>query len=255
MRKAGLALLLLAIAGALPAAGAPGDSAAYLAARDRYIAQFKARPPKDDPSDTREGRALDDLERRMKAIIPPWQAPGFAAQGKLNLSILHQDLGFGTLDGLAYGARATEVIVTTPALLQHWLEGRKNSGAPSLDVPQTIDGAIHASQFWTFAFGDDNGWLIFGAVPVQAAAGTVTAQLAVDTDSGVTHEGPKYILVTAQRDDRVFVARQALRTRIAPQPLCERARSFEACYAQYLQQQPQWPAIRDQAQALADLLH
>ena len=239
----------------LPAAAAPGDTAAYLAARDRYIAQFKALPPKDDPSDTREARALADLDRRLEAIIPPWQAAGSPRAIRTNISILHQDLGFGTLDGLAYGIEGTEVIVTTGALLHRWLADHNNTGSASWDVPQSVDAAAHSSQFWTFAYGDDNGWLLFGDVPVVFSGGTGTAQLAVDTDSGVPDAGPKYLLVTVLRNDRIFVARQKLRTTIAPQPLCNRARAFQPCYAQYLRGLPQWDAIRNQAQALADLLH
>lgn len=239
----------------LPVAAAPEGTTAYLAARDRYIAQFKARPPKDDPSDMREGRALDDLERRMKTIIPPWQASGFAAAGKLSLRVLHPDLGFGMLDGLAYGARVTEIIVTSPILLQRWIVDHKDRGHASLNVPQTVEAAIRASQFWTFAYGDDNGWVMFGDVPVALSGGTATAQLATDTDSGTNIGGPKYLLVTVQRGDRFFAARQQLRISVAPQPECERARAFQPCYAQYLQQQPQWDAIRNQAQALVDLLH
>lgn len=234
---------------------APGATDAYLAARDRYIAQFKAHPPADDPSDTREVRALADIDRRLLALIPAWHGPGFTDDDRTTTSILHQDLGFGTLDGRAYGARGTEVILTTPALLQRWIADHKDRGDASLNVPQAMDAAIRSSQFWTFAYGDDNGWVMFGDVPVTVSGAMATAQLATDTDSGTDIGGPKYLLVTVQRGDRFFVARQQLRTSIVPQPECEGARALQPCYAQYLPQQPQWDAVKAQAQALADLLH
>jgi len=250
-----------------------GDTAAYLAARDRYIGEYKSRPeysPTDQP--------LVDLEHRLKAIIPPWQAPGFPAEGRINLDTLQQDLGFGNLDGLRYEAGGTEVIVTTPALARNWMADH-NGGS---DIAQPLKAAIRSDELMGSVRVPDEGWFYFGEVPVKISGGTGAVLLATDTDSGFVDDGhgngsgPKYLLATVLRDDRVFVARQKLAINVSYQPTCgnqyrkesashnapqiqvptEQAVSdFRACFAPHLHEQPKYDAIQKQAQALVDLLH
>jgi len=97
-----LAALLLLPIGA--AALSPED--AYLTARDRYIASFKTTASAKDEKAAfaRQDMAVRDLEEQLKAIVGPFSASGFPAEGKLNLvSLFSDDIGFGMLDGLVYG--------------------------------------------------------------------------------------------------------------------------------------------------------
>ena len=105
-----------------PGSALSDNTAAYLAARDRYIVEYKSRPA-DSPMD----HPLADLDRRLKRIIPSWRSSGFPAEGRINLCCLQQDLGFGMLDGLRYQAKGTEVIVTTPTLIRDWIAGSQQS--------------------------------------------------------------------------------------------------------------------------------
>jgi hypothetical protein len=263
------AIVILAVS--FTALADAGDrTAAYLAARDRYIAEFKARPA-DDPSDKRMDRAFADLEGQLKTIIAPWHAPGFPAEGRINLSTLdHQDMGFGALDGLRYETKETAVIVTTPVLVRNWIADHNRWWSGSDDIPQPVGAAIRSEQFWTYAEFDDSAKFFFGEVPVKIPGGTGVVLLAVDTQTGIPNEGPRYILVAVLRDDRIFVASQKLETTVPQQPVCERQleeassypntakhadRDFQACFAPHLHEQPRYGAIRKQAQALVDLLH
>src|ERR1700733_6885116 len=102
MKALVLTALLLPPIGA--AAVSPED--AYLAARDRYIASFKATASAKDEKAAfaRQDMAARDLELRLKAMVGPFSASGFPAEGKLNLvSLFPDDIGFGMLDGLVYG--------------------------------------------------------------------------------------------------------------------------------------------------------
>jgi hypothetical protein len=112
MKALVLAALLLPPIGA--AAVSPEE--AYLAARDRYIASFNATASAKDEKAVfaRHDKAVRDLEQRLKPIVGPFSAPGFPAEGKLNLvSLFPDDIGFGMLDGLAR-AKAPKALSSPP---------------------------------------------------------------------------------------------------------------------------------------------
>jgi hypothetical protein len=237
----------------------------YLAARDRYIAEFNAHPSEDAAYKRAEAAAISDLDSKIKQVIPPWhpEIPFFG--GGINLTILHQELGFGTLDGLLYTWNGAEVLITTPALARHWIADH-NRGASGADViPQPIEAAIRTGQFWTYAFYGDSGTFFFGEVPVKIPRGTGVVFLAVPTQTGIPDDGPNQLLAVVLRDDRVFIARQPLGTSIPQQNVCKQLlwkpgtdeqtdHDFQVCFAPYLHEQPKYDAIRKQAQALVDQL-
>ena len=78
MKALALAALLLPPLGA--AAVSPEE--AYLAARDRYIASFKATPSAKDEKAVfaRHDKAVRDLEQQLKPIVGPFSASGFPAR-------------------------------------------------------------------------------------------------------------------------------------------------------------------------------
>lgn len=97
--------LLLAALGSLSfsaAATAASPEETYFETRDRYIREFeKASILADDLS------ALAELETQLQRIIGPIEIEGFSKQGKINLLTLHQELGFGRVDGLRFDAAVT----------------------------------------------------------------------------------------------------------------------------------------------------
>jgi hypothetical protein len=258
-------ILLCSLLLLLSAASQADPTAAYLAARDRYIAKFDAHPTDDVSYMRSERAAVDDLERQTKKIIPPWRSPAFPANGRINITVLHHELGFGTLDGLLYDADGTKVIITTPALLQHWITDHNGWWSDSDNIPKSIEAAIRSEQFWTYAFGDDSGTFFFGEIPVKISSGKGVVLLATSTQTGIPDDGPKELLAAVLQDNRVVIARQDLATKIPQRTACRQVlwkpgrgeqtnREFQACFAPYLHEQPNYDAIRKQVQALADLL-
>jgi len=114
----------------------------YLAARDAYIAKLAS--SSDTQAFEREQAALKDLAGLLRPIVGPVKIKGLPAQAKSNLSTLSRDdSGFGQLDGLVFASRdeRTRVVVTTPALLQHWMGEHREDG-----VPQTIATALESGE-------------------------------------------------------------------------------------------------------------
>src|SRR5689334_4600602 len=113
------------------AANAASPEESYFAARDGYIDKLK--PTENVDVDERvlkqEQAARDDLEKQLRRIIGPVESKGFAAPGKSNLETLFKgDQGFGLLDGLLYSSADDKphVVVSTDALLDHWLKEHKD---------------------------------------------------------------------------------------------------------------------------------
>jgi hypothetical protein len=263
------ALFCISLIFSVSAAAQADPATDYLTARDHYIDEFKAQPS-GDTSDRRMALALGDLGHRLNALIPPWHAPGFSAPGRLSLTYLRHDAyEFGVLDGLAYRNDHTTVVVTTPALLRHWIADHNRWWEGSALIPHRFDAAIRSVWFWTFALGSDSGAFFFGEVPVEIAGGKGVVLLAARTQGGPI-ERPEYLFTVVRRGTRVFVASQNLAVNIAQQRDCARQleanssdrratqhadRDFRACFAPYLKAHPQYSAVLRQAQSLVDLLH
>ncbi len=149
------ALLLAAVL--LPPIGAAAVSPedAYIATRDRFIASFKATGGAEDEKAmvARHDKALRDLERQLKPIVGPFSAPGFPAEGKLNLvSLFPDDEGFGMLDGIVYGEgeSARSLVVTTDSLLDKWLLGHPK-GRSQDELPISAAAAAKTADFYAQA--------------------------------------------------------------------------------------------------------
>src|SRR5262245_39433252 len=140
--KSILVALLVSISAA---AWAASLEESYFAARDGYIDKLKPPEPNVDVDDNmrkQEEVARGDLENQLRQIIGTSDIKGFSAQGKSNLDTLFKgDAGFGLLDGLVYSSadEKTHIIVTTEALLDHWLRDHKDWWGPAVaNVPQDV---------------------------------------------------------------------------------------------------------------------
>jgi hypothetical protein len=284
-------LIFFAAVTADPAPSSPADT--YIVARDRYLAEFKAHPAA-DAADKREQKALADLERLLTAAVPAWSAPGFPANGTINLDTLDEgDIGFGALDGVSYQAGDTTVVATTRPLLMRWLANHRNWHDGAAKVPVSVPVAFRAENFWTFVRTADAAAQMFGMVLVKAPGADVAmVLLAVFAQDLAMDEGPSMLLATVVRGDRVLIAEQKLTVALDKPAMCKKAldqtraksekalkdyqiakakdpkafdmheqlehqadHDYRACFALHLPEQTNYAAVQKQAQALVDLLH
>jgi hypothetical protein len=202
------------------AAHAATPEETYLAARDKYIAQFKPKDgaAPDDKTNKAEARARADLEKQLRRIIaPPKGAQGKTRDGKLNLeSLMDGDLGFGQLDALVFMLPAeTRVTATTRSLLGAWLKGRQKDG-----IPAEANAALQSENFYTQAISSDAAVARFADVPVANPAGFATAMLAMRRqDIGLGT--PQELIVALISGEKVYVVSAPATAEIAMIPACE----------------------------------
>ena len=214
MKALVLTALLLPPIGA--AAVSPED--AYLAARDRYIASFKTTASAEDEKAAfaRQDMAIGDLEQQLKAIVGPFSASDFPAEGKLNLvSLFPDDIGFGMLDGLVYGEgeNAKSIVVTTDSLLDKWLLGRPK-GRSIDDIPTSAAAAVNTANFYAQAVNSDAAAANYGEIPVAAPPGAkfAHAMLSLIGNGPLVPGTPDRIFVALEQGGRVFIVSEKLAT-------------------------------------------
>lgn len=258
-------------------AGSPPQSAldTYISARDQALGMIKAKPGSDE-------RALADLERLIKLVIPPWSAPGFSAEGRLTLTALDEgDVGFGALDGLEYSRSGTIVVVTTKPLAARWLADHRNWWEEKAkNIPAAMITAFRSEAFYTQALANDAAVFLHGLVLVKAGgADLAVVELAAIAQDLVMDRGPDTMLAVVMRGDRIFLAQEKLNEKLAPVAVCKAAldkslahaktekdaakealteradRDYRSCFAQHLMEQKNYTALQKQAQALVDELH
>ncbi len=282
-------LCFFLIFSAAPAADPVSPTDTYMMARDRYIAAFKDAADGDKKAEA----ALGGVERLLRAAVPAWTSPGFPSPGEVNTSCLDDnDLGFSALDGLAYDAGDTSVIVTSRELLLRWLT-RHNAESGNDKMPVSIPRVFRAGNFWTYSSCPDAAAQLTGMVLVKAPPGAdvAIAQTAAFAQVPAKDDPPSALLAAVVRGDRVFIARQKLTVTFDKPEMCKKAldqtlaksemaqkeyqaakekdpkavdksvqlkeladRDYRACFAQHLPTQKNYAALQKQAQTLVDLL-
>ena len=232
MRRLAAIPVFVLVAACLAAAQAASPEQDYLAARDGYIARFKARdvPGKtDDALLADETKALGDLEGRLRGIVGTVSVPGFgAANGNLE-TLLSGDMGFGTLDAVAMATPdgKSRVIVTTVPLFKAWLRAhRRWWGKKFADMPQDIAAAIRTEAFYTQATQSGAAMVAYGELPVKRPDGATLAfaVLAARTQDQ-SPPAPDRMFVVLAMKDRVYVSEAPLAERTAPDPACAALRA------------------------------
>ena len=224
MKALVVAALLLAPTAAL--AASPED--AYLAARDRYIAAFK-KPAKDETAlVAQQDKALKDLGQQLKAIVGPFAAPGFAAEGKINLDTLVAEEGFGMLDGLVYGETESDksVVVTTDSLLDKWLLGHRDLWSKdNTPIAGAAAAAIKTEDFYARAVNTDSAVAHYAELPVAVPPGAkfAHATLSLMGNGDLVPGAPDRIYVALEQNGRVFIVDEKLATAVPPIPACDGA--------------------------------
>ena len=153
-----LAAILLALSLAAGGALAASPQTAYLAARDKYIAEIKAlenSKASESSIQAAEDKAAADLEKRLKDIVGPLAVKGFPPANKLNLALSEHEEEFGNLDGLTSYSEGQDMVVTTKPLLRAWVEAKAKEKDKDVRLPANVDAAIRQGNFYTFSVGQD----------------------------------------------------------------------------------------------------
>jgi len=296
MRLFGFSLLALGafLGGAL--AASPEDD--YVATRNKDIARVKHlvdAKVDDKKVQAEQDKMLADLKRRLDAIVGPFAVAGYPADGKLTLETLsNEDVGFGQLDGVVHSASddGPQVIVTSRGLIGRWLRERSADKDKDARLPAELEAALRNDTFYTFAVSEDAA---FGKTADLAVAKPAGADFVVATLGGFAQDiGPnprQEIVVTLQKNGRVYIASQVAKTAIGKVDACEAVwsaaqkktaelraaydksglkddklfeestkvedqgdKDFRACLVKATPQQPYYAALVREAQDVADRL-
>ncbi|MCP3369750.1 hypothetical protein [Bradyrhizobium cajani] len=269
-----LALLCLLVL-ATPAYAATPEQH-YLDLRDRYIAKF-SKAKESDEIYKQHDAALKELAGALRSLVGPVTIKGLPTEGKSNVDTLFKnDIGFGHLDGLGFASEGdkTQAVVTTTALLKHWLAEHRDDG-----MPQEIGAALRSDRFYYYAI-QDAAFAKYAELPITkpASASTAVAVLGV-RGNGDLKGPPDEIDVVAIQGDKVFFVATSDAVKTAPIPPCEKIwkqmmakpvdkkdprgdmtrednamAAFTACFAKEAPSQSWFAAIVKKAQSQLDLL-
>ena len=217
-------LLALCLTGTAALAASP--EATYFSARDKYIAEIKrleTSKASDSAVQAAQDKATRDLAKRLREIIGPVSVKGFPVVGKLSLETLSkEDVGFGMLDGLAFGEEEQDLLVTTRPLLTAWLDGKAKEKDAESRLPADAEAAVRLDAFYTFAISSDAAFSKNADIPVAKPAGADFAAAALgEFQQDIGHENVDQIVATVFKGERVLVASVRRKAPIAKIPDCE----------------------------------
>jgi hypothetical protein len=269
-----LALLCL-LALATPAYAATPEQH-YLDLRDRYIAKFSKAPENDETSKQHDA-ALRELTTVLRGLVGPVAIKGLPADGKTNADTLFKgDSGFGHLDGLGFASEGDtmQAVVTTIALLKHWLREHGEDG-----MPEGIDAAFKSDRFYYQAI-QDSAFAKYAELPITKPAGVSAAVAVLGVRGNGDLKGPPHeIDVVAIQGEKVFFIAASDAVKTAEIPACEKVwkqmmarpidkkdprgditrednamTAFTKCFAKAAPSQSWFAAVVKKAQAQLDLL-
>jgi hypothetical protein len=202
---------------------------AYLAARDKYIAQFKAMEKAKASSekiDAAQTRALADLEGKLRGIIGEVSVKGFPGTGKINLeSLTGSDVGFGMLDGMAYSdgkEDSPQLVVTTRYLLDKWLASAGKEKDKSNRLPADAKAALERDQFYTFSIGSDAAFTRDANLEVIAPNGVELARAVLGGwAQDVGPNSDHWLIVTVIQDGKVYIGSMRPKSKVGEIPACQ----------------------------------
>jgi hypothetical protein len=272
----GFAVLVALVAFLSAAAGAVSLTESYWEARERSIARLgELVAANAAPERIRkvEEKALDELLRRVIALVGAVYVEGYAEVAHNHVSALTVSPDFGVLDGVVFSAPGHQgggVVVTTEPLLALWLrETTKAHPAPLwADAPAA---ALKSDAFYAAALNPETGFdgvldLDVALPPGATFAAAKLGRWGPATDS----QTRPLLLVAVIAAGRVFIAATPSTRALAP-PACkprggsELAEAFgpidsEAfaewrdCERRWLRTAPAAAELRHDAQELAGRL-
>ena len=226
MRLASTLLLLCLIAG--PSHGASPEDA-YLAARDRYVAQFKAMEKakvSSDKIDAAHTKAIADLEEKLRGIVGEVSVKGFPSAGKINLeSLTDTEVGYGMLDGMTYSdgkEDSPQLVVTTHYLLDKWLAAAAKDEDKSSRIPAELNVALKSDQFYTSSVGSDATYTRDANLEITAPTGAEMARAVLGGWAQDVGPNPDYwMIVTVVKDGKIYIGSVKPKTKVGEIAACQ----------------------------------
>jgi hypothetical protein len=269
-----LALLCLLVLAAPAHAATPEQR--YLELRDRYIATF-SKAAENDETSRQHDAALNELAGVLRGLVGPVAIKGLPAEGKSNADTLFKgDSGFGHLDGLGFASEGDKLqaVVTTMALLKHWLREHREDG-----MPQETGAAFKSDRFYYQAI-QDSAFAKYAELPVTKPASASAAVAVLGVRGNGDLKGPPHeIDVVAIQGEKVFFLASSDAVKTTPIPACEKVwkqmmarpidkkdprgdmtrednamTAFTACFAKEAPSQSWFAAAVKKAQSQLDLL-
>ena len=212
-------LVLLCLLAFVTSAHAASPEQHYLDLRDHYIAKF-SKAKESDETFKQHDAALNELTGVLRGLVGPVTIKGLPAEGKSNVDTLfREDIGFGHLDGLGFATEGDkqQAVVTTTALLKHWLHEHSKDG-----MPQEIDAAFRSDRFYYQAI-QDAAFAKYAELPITkpTSAGAAVAVLGV-RGNGDLKGPPREIDVVAIQGEKVFFLAATDAVKTAEIPACEK---------------------------------
>src|SRR4051794_34648079 len=226
MRFLWIALLVLSPAAAVAAS----SEQSYLAARDAQTRKIAAAEKKIGVSSDRftklQDSAVAELEKQLRQVVGPsaLNLPGVGATPKINNdTLLKGDLGFGMLDGLAYGSEdyKTRVVVTTEGLFKAWLRDHRKWWKDN-ELPQDPAKALAYETFYTQAVNSDATLSRYAELPIkkpQAASAAYAMLGGWAQDDGPWE--PDELVMSVIQGGKLYVVRVPASTKVGPFPACQ----------------------------------
>jgi len=230
------ATIALLFAGLVARAESPED--AYIAARDKAIAEMKAKSAAGTnikQLDAEGERLHADLEPLLRRVLDPAAPAGFHGPAAMRPNTVfppEEDEEAGLLDGFSFSAAdaSGRVLVSTQGLLRRWLQGHRSwwKRGPS-NPPTDPVAAFHTAAFYTEAVGGGAAFSIFATVPIRKPQGADAAvALLVEESQDLATDPPDELAVSVIARGRVFIAAVAT-TKLAPIAACTAVQqAFEA---------------------------
>ncbi|WP_396604951.1 hypothetical protein ACFLEY_23835 [Bradyrhizobium sp. YCK136] len=269
-----LALLCLLVLAAPAHAATPEQR--YLELRDRYITKF-SKAAENDQTSRQHDAALNELAGVLRGLVGPVAIKGLPAEGKSNADTLFKgDSGFGHLDGLGFASEGDKLqaVVTTMALLKHWLREHREDG-----MPQETGAAFKSDRFYYQAI-QDSAFAKYAELPVTKPASASAAVAVLGVRGNGDLKGPPHeIDVVAIQGEKVFFLTSSDAVKTTPIPACEKVwkqmmarpvdkkdprgdmtrednamTAFTACFAKEAPSQGWFAAAVKKAQSQLDLL-
>jgi hypothetical protein len=256
---------MLVLLAATPA-GAQSVEQAYIAAHDGAIAALQQKWG--DCQNIKDVNAMwadaeklrPGLEAAMRRVLPAAASKGFPGPGKLSPAGLYCDEDAADLDGIAFWKDYNVVVITTEALLRHWLQAHKDWWK---DNPLPVDpqAAFRSDTFYSMAVGMGAAFSGLAELPVDKPAGTVAAAVLGTRSNGGVFWPPGRIGVAVMKGGKVHFADVELATKFAPIATCEALKAndpaleaYGKCWEQRFRNDPAFAAATRQAQLLVDSL-
>jgi hypothetical protein len=199
-------------------------------------------------------------------------------------------LRFAEDGGGAQAADGPQVYVTTDGLFSHWVSKPQEWWTKTRKTPPGFEEALANPEFYTFALGLDAALDKTIDLPIKKPAGVTYAYAALGGWAQDVGPHPEQdIIVALRRDGKVYIAREAAK-KFSPIPACEAIwtaaerkveaaveesakasaaksaqiaketeavqqkadKDYHACYAERTPKAAFFPALANEAQAIAD---